>query len=239
MFQTLYDDLPPMSTEVLALRKQFWEAEGEHLIFNVPFRGEGIKKKGRVRPFTGLCISFLLLLRKDHEIFCPQIGDYPKAYQVGWSPDQEFGLYSIARKSDHWVGYRDPSHPGFPAGYYYVCFYFVRHDTLHGYINNLHVKSDNANPYEVKEVSNTILFGQTNWHKVETLEIHWVAWSSAHNKSSNPSLLDQLFVPDQYGEYHYQHYDIFHVRTGSVITVLTKFQQNTNPKKRDTGFYKA
>ncbi|XP_070377533.1 uncharacterized protein [Dermacentor albipictus] len=111
--------------------------------------------------------------------------------------------------------------------------------TSPGYINNLHVKSDNANPYEVKEVSNTILFGQTNWHKVETLEIHWVAWSSAHNKSSNPSLLDQLFVPDQYGEYHYQHYDIFHVRTGSVITVLTKFQQNTNPKKRDTGFYKA
>ncbi|KAH7935352.1 hypothetical protein HPB52_006469 [Rhipicephalus sanguineus] len=34
MFQNMYDDLPVMSTEVLALRKLLWDSEGQHLIFN-------------------------------------------------------------------------------------------------------------------------------------------------------------------------------------------------------------
>ncbi|XP_072145295.1 uncharacterized protein [Dermacentor andersoni] len=239
MFQTLYDDLPPMPTEVLALRKKFWEAEGQHLIFNVPLRGEGITKKAPLKPFAGLCVSFLLLLRKDHELFCPQIGDRPKAYQVGWNPHKDYGLFSIASTSTSWVGYMESGHAGFPAGYYYVSFYFVRSDTLHGYINNIHLKSDNANPYEVNQASSNILFGQENWHKVETLEVHWVAWSSAHNSNTSTSALDQLFVQDHLGEYHYQFYDIFHVRSGSVITVVTKYKENTSPDKRKTGFYNA
>ncbi|XP_070394425.1 uncharacterized protein [Dermacentor albipictus] len=236
MFQTLYDDLPPMSTEVLALRKKFWDAEGYHLILNAPKNLANVEKKGPLAPFAGLCVAFLVLIREDHKMFCPQIGKRPHCYQVGYAPQRKnraFGLISIANTGGYnWVGYKDPDHPGFPAGYYYSCFYFINHNTLHGFINNLYLKSDNANPYEVNKASADILFGEGGYHEAENLEIHWVVWSSVENRSSNPNLLDKLFVPYMWGEYHYQWMDIFHGRNGCVITIVTKFQQNTQPDRR-------
>ncbi|KAH6928721.1 hypothetical protein HPB50_018772 [Hyalomma asiaticum] len=133
-----------------------------------------------------------------------QIGDRPNAYQVGWAPDKgRFGLMSIANTGGQtWVGYEDPNHPGFSAGYYYVFFYFKDSMTLHGFINNLHIASDNANPYEVNWASAYILFGQPGYHDAETLEVHWVAWNSIQEKGLNPSrtLKDKLFVRDPNGK---------------------------------------
>ncbi|XP_054922848.2 uncharacterized protein [Dermacentor andersoni] len=242
MFQTLYDDLPPMSTEVLALRKKFWDAEGYHLILNSPKNLADVWKKGPLRPFAGLCVAFLVLIREDHQMFCPQIGTRPKCYQVGYAPQKKnhaFGLISIANTGGtSWVGYKDPDHDGFPAGYYYSCFYFINQNTLHGFINNIHLPSDNANPYEVNKASEDILFGQGGYHEAENLEIHWVVWSSVDNKSSNPSLLDKLFAPDDHGEYDYEAATLFHGTNGCVITIVTKFQQNTHAGKRASASYK-
>nr|XP_054922833.1 uncharacterized protein LOC129382723 isoform X1 [Dermacentor andersoni]XP_054922834.1 uncharacterized protein LOC129382723 isoform X1 [Dermacentor andersoni]XP_054922835.1 uncharacterized protein LOC129382723 isoform X1 [Dermacentor andersoni]XP_054922836.1 uncharacterized protein LOC129382723 isoform X1 [Dermacentor andersoni]XP_054922837.1 uncharacterized protein LOC129382723 isoform X1 [Dermacentor andersoni]XP_054922838.1 uncharacterized protein LOC129382723 isoform X1 [Dermacentor ande len=243
MFQTLYDDLPPMSTEVLALRKKFWDAEGYHLILNSPKNLADVWKKGPLRPFAGLCVAFLVLIREDHQMFCPQIGTRPKCYQVGYAPQKKnhaFGLISIANTGGtSWVGYKDPDHDGFPAGYYYSCFYFINQNTLHGFINNIHLPSDNANPYEVNKASEDILFGQGGYHEAENLEIHWVVWSSVDNKSSNPSLLDKLFAPDDHGEYDYEAATLFHGTNGCVITIVTKFQQNTHAGKRASASYKC
>ncbi|XP_072144966.1 uncharacterized protein [Dermacentor andersoni] len=171
-------------------------------------------------------------------MFCPQVGVRPNCYQVGYAPltsKDRFGLISIANTGGTtWVGYEEPDHPGFPAGYYYSLFYFKNHNTLHGFINNLHLASDNANPYDVNTASADILFGQAGFHEAQNLEVHWVVWSSINNRSSNPSLLDQLFVTDKHGEYTYHTADILHGRTGSVITIVTRFQPNTHPDKRDS-----
>lgn len=236
MFQNMYDDLPVMSTEVLALRKLLWDSEGQHLIFNVPFYGEGVWRTAPVAPFAGLCVAFLLLLREDNQMFAPQIGDRPHAYQVGWGHgSQGYGLFSITNLGgEKWTGYKDPTHPGFSAGYYYICFYFESYNTLHGFINNMDLESASAHPYDVDYASSNILFGQSGWHEVETLEIHWVAWGSPYNRGSLPSqsIQDQLFVQNKYGEYHYELYNIFEVRTGAVITVTVMYLGSTHPNRR-------
>ncbi|KAL1416694.1 hypothetical protein MTO96_027591 [Rhipicephalus appendiculatus] len=226
MFQDLYSDLPVMSTEVLALRNELWEADGQHLIFNVPYFGEGQTRTGPVQPFRGLCVAFLLLLRKDNQMFAPQLGCRPH-----WDTNT----------STEWAGYKDKDHPGFSAGYYYVYFYFEKSDTLHGYVNNLDLADDTVHPYNVNMATNEVLFGQQYWHEVETCEVHWVAWGSPHNRGALPSqsVRDQLFVQNEYGEYHYEYHNIFNFRSGSVITVSAKYEANTNPIRRvqpDVGF---
>lgn len=227
-----------MSTEVIALRKQLWEAEGIHLIYNAPRFGENITRKGPMRPFSGLCVAFLLLLRKDKQMFAPQLGDRPRAYQVGSGWQSEgYGLFSIANiGGTDWVGYKDPAHQGFNAGYYYVFFYFKNDNTLHGFINNLSLQSDDSHPYDVNEASENVLFGQKHWHSVETLEVHWVVWGSPHNKNTPPSrsLKDKLFQVDSTGLVNFQDVTIFEIFNGTVITVLAKYQKNTNPNKLST-----
>ncbi|KAL1486778.1 hypothetical protein MTO96_008762 [Rhipicephalus appendiculatus] len=151
MFQDVYGDLPVMSTEVLALRKKLWESDGYHLIYNGGRHGEGITRIGPVSPYPGLCVAFLLLMTDDNMEFAPQVGDRDvnnAAYQVGWGhADDGYGLFSIAYISnDNWVGYKDVKHPGFPAGYYYVYFYFETHNMMHGFINNMDLKSPNVPP---------------------------------------------------------------------------------------------
>ncbi|XP_075550417.1 uncharacterized protein LOC142584127 [Dermacentor variabilis] len=133
MFQTLYYDLPPMSTEVLALRKELWEAEGIHVIYNVPRFGADIRMKGPMRPFAGLCVAFLLLLREDRQWFAPQLGDKPRAYQIGSGHNNDgYGLFSITSVGGiNWIGYKDVTHRGFDKGYYYTFFYFKNDNTLH------------------------------------------------------------------------------------------------------------
>lgn len=244
MFQDMYSDLPVMSTEVLALRRQLWDAEGYHLIYNVPRFAAGVVEAGPVRPFAGLCIAYLVLLRKDKQQFCPQVGDRPRCYQIGWGDySSGFGLFSITLEStDSWVGYKDTTHPGLNAGYYYCFFYFETYNTLHGFINNMDLRDDTAHPYDVSEASDNILFGQTYWHEVETVEVHWVLWGSPHNSGSqpSPSLMDQLFVKYQYGEYHYQFQNILQVRGGAVITASVMYEANTAPDRRvngDVGVY--
>lgn len=235
MYQILYEDLPVMSTEVLALRKQLWEAEGYHLIFNVPLWGKNITKTGPLVPFAGLCVSFLVLLRKDYQRFCPQLGDRPYAFQVGYAPNGKVqGLIAIENIRDTiWVGYEDPSFRGFPAGYYYVYFYFKDGWTLNGFINNMHLASDNANRYEVSKASANVLFGQDWYHEVETLEVHWVVWDNLQKKGLNPSrsLQDKLFVPDGNNAISSTHKNIFTMRTGTVLTVVTMYRPNTSSNK--------
>ncbi|KAL1486777.1 hypothetical protein MTO96_008761 [Rhipicephalus appendiculatus] len=217
MFQDMYGDLPVMSTEVLALRKKLWDAEGYHLIYNVPRFAAGVKERGPVRPFAGLCIAYLVLCRKDKQQFCPQVGDRPKCYQIGWGNySSGYGLFSLTfLYTDTWVGYRDVSHPGLSAGYYYCFFYFETDNTMHGFINNMDLRDDTAHPYNVSEASSTILFGEANWHEVETVEIHWVAWSSPHNRGGPPSqsLIDQVFPKYYYAEFS----DVFEEGLGNYV----------------------
>lgn len=236
MFQDVYDDLPLMSTEVLALRRQLWDSEGQHLIFNVPYYGEGVTRAGPVSPYAGLCVAFLLLLRKDKQMFAPQIGDRPHAYQIGWGHASEgYGLFSITNLGGTvWTGYKDTSHPGFSAGYYYVYFYFEDAKTLHGFINNMDLAYPSAQPYYVDYATSNILFGQSGWHEVETLEVHWVAWGSPFNRGALPSqsIKDKAFQRNRWGEYHYEPPDIFFLRTGAVITVTVKYEANTYSNRR-------
>ncbi|KAL1417532.1 hypothetical protein MTO96_026752 [Rhipicephalus appendiculatus] len=95
------------------------------------------------------------------------------------------------------------------------------------------LKSDEANPYAVNKVSANILFGEAGFHEVETLEVHWVVWDNVDKKGLNPSrsLRDKLFVPDDKGQYSQEEQDIFRVRSGAVITVVTMYKPNTNPNK--------
>ncbi|XP_072144959.1 uncharacterized protein [Dermacentor andersoni] len=206
MFQQVTVDLPPMTTEVLALRREVWDTEGIHLIFNVPRQGAGVIETGPLRPFAGLCVAFLIYLEKDQDQFSPTLGRQPHAYMIGWGNRDSWGLYSVTavnKDSGHkgWLGYKDPQHPGLPAGYYYVYFYFKNSNTLNGWVNNLNLKSDNQHPYDVSKVSTDVGYGRTGWHDALTLETHWVVWGSAHNQGSSPSksLKDQLFPKNDSG----------------------------------------
>ncbi|XP_070395618.1 uncharacterized protein [Dermacentor albipictus] len=191
--------------------------------------------KGPMRPFAGLCVAFLLLLREDRQWFAPQLGDKPRAYQVGSGHNNDgYGLFSITSIGGiNWIGYKDVNHRGFNKGYYYTFFYFKNDNTLHGFINNLDLQSDDAHPHDVSEASEYILFGQKNWHYVETLEVHWVVWGSPHNKGAAPSrsLKDKLFQADYYGQRNFGDATIFEIYSGTVITIEMKYQKNTNPKK--------
>lgn len=242
MFQDVYGDLPVMSTEVLALRRQLWDTDGIHLIYNTGLLGEGVTRTGPTKPYAGLCVVFLLLMRNDNMYFAPQVGDRPRAYQVGWGQEVDgYGLFSIAYISDNnWVGYKDPTHAGFPAGYYYVYFYFETFNTLHGFINNMDLQSSDTNPYNVDEASSTILFGQTGWHKAETLEIHWVVWDRPFNATTSQSLKDHMYssLMDEYGQLEYAFANIFNVRSGAVITLTAMYEPSTSSKVQiqpDTG----
>ncbi|XP_070395622.1 uncharacterized protein [Dermacentor albipictus] len=206
MFQQVSGDLPPMSTEVLALRRDVWDAEGIHLIFNVPRPATGVVETAPLSPFAGLCVAFLIYLEKDKDQFCPMLGSLPHAYMIGWANKENWGLYSVTavnKDGGHkgWLGHKDANHPGFAAGYYYVYFYFKNSNTLNGWINNLELNSDDQHPYDVSKVSTNVAYGYSGWHEALTLEAHWVVWGSAHNRGSSPSksLKDQLFPKNDGG----------------------------------------
>ncbi|XP_075553469.1 uncharacterized protein LOC142586095 [Dermacentor variabilis] len=152
---------------------------------------------------------------------------------IGWGNRDNWGLYSVTavnKDGGHkgWLGYKDPNHPGFTAGYYYVYFYFKNSNTLNGWVNNKELNSDDQHPYDVSEVSTSVGYGYSSWHDALTLETHWVVWGSAHNRGSSPSksLKDQLFPKNDSGNISYRYASALHVHTGAVITITGKYEKN-------------
>ncbi|KAL1439206.1 hypothetical protein MTO96_001302 [Rhipicephalus appendiculatus] len=152
-----------MSTEVLALRREVWDADGIHLIYNAPWLAAGENKKAPVRPFAGLCVAFLLYLDSDKTEFSPMLGELPKAYSVGWVK-QDWGAYSLTALNlqggpNGWTGFSNKGHPGFNAGYYYVYFYFKNRNTLN-VVDNVVGLYGRGYSYELRPVVAALSQGQ-------------------------------------------------------------------------------
>lgn len=132
MFQTLNEELPPMPIEMLKLRSEVWEADGLHLIYNVPRPATDVVRTGPYKPFPGLCIAILMYLPRDRIRFCAQMGTGDKTYMVGWTFDPtRGGMFSLTWINDEWKGIMDASKKTFPKGYVYLYLYFENSNTLH------------------------------------------------------------------------------------------------------------
>lgn len=246
MFQTLNEELPPMPTEMLKLRSELWEADGLHLIYNVPRPATGVERTGPYKPFPGLCIAFLTYLPEDDMRFCAKLGTGDKAYLVGWSLDKTRGTFSLTRSNGEWIGKTDPSKKTFPKGYVYIYFYFENSNTLHGWINDTYdLQANDIHPYPVGDVGSKITLGcldlldskKSHYPLLSSfdpsiLEIHWVLWGSSHNRKGGPSTskVDQLFPKSADSAISFQEHDIFEMRGGTVITIRTKFTKCKDPK---------
>lgn len=233
MFQTVDADLPPMSKEMLKLRSELWEAEGMHLIYNVRRRGRSQERTGPLTPFAGLCVAVLMYLPNDNAKFSMELGKMDKKYVIGWVNDNIWGIYSLTW-APGWEGYRDVNVKTFPKGYVYIYFYFKNSNTLHGWINdNYDLKDDTAKPYAVSDVGNIIKLGYPAYNDADILEIHWVAWGSSHNRSGGPSraVVDKLFPRTSSGMINFKDYDIFEIRTGTVVTARLKYEKNAKSEE--------
>lgn len=136
MYQTLDEDLPPMSTEILKLRLALMNAEGIHLTYNVPRSADGADRFGPIAPFAGLCIAVLIYLPKEitGSGFHVLIGSDPKHYVIGWNMDKDWGLHSVTYAAGIGGGYegkRIKTVKKFPKGYSYLYFYFKNSNTMH------------------------------------------------------------------------------------------------------------
>ncbi|KAL1439205.1 hypothetical protein MTO96_001301 [Rhipicephalus appendiculatus] len=105
--------------------------------------------------------------------------------------------------------------------------------TVQGWINNFEMNSDSDHPYDVSDASNNVLFGIKNKHGAKTLEVHWVAWGSAHNKTTpaSPALQSKLFPKDVDGNINFKPVTILFVHAGAVITVQGKPDTSPKPAK--------
>lgn len=238
MLDSTADDLPPMSTEMLKLRSELWDAEGLHLIYNVPRPATGVARTGPLTPFRGLCVAFLMYLPKDNTRFFQFVGTGDKQYWIGWQPPPHWGLYSVTKTPYNWQGKTVGSVRTFPNGYVYLYFYFEKDDTLHGWINDKYdLQDSNVHPYPVGDAGSKITLGGANSKDASTLEIHWVIWASSHNRYGKPSssMVDQLFPKSPDGAVSFQEYDIFEMQAGTVITVRTKYTKCKKPNKKGVG----
>lgn len=250
MFQTLNEELPPMPIEMLKLRSEVWEADGLHLIYNVPRPATDVVRTGPYKPFPGLCIAILMYLPRDRIRFCAQMGTGDKTYMVGWTFDPtRGGMFSLTWINDEWKGIMDASKKTFPKGYVYLYLYFENSNTLHGWINDTYdLQANDIHPYPVGDVGSKITLGcpalsrQSKKLKQNpllrsrdplTLEIHWVLWGSSHNRKGGPSTskVDQLFPKSTDSAISFQEHDIFEMRAGTVITIRTKFTKCKDTKK--------
>lgn len=239
MFQTLDEDLPPMSTEILKLRLALMNAEGIHLTYNVPRSADGADRFGPIAPFAGLCIAVLIYLPKEitGSGFHVLIGSDPKHYVIGWNMDKDWGLHSVTYAAGIGGGYegkRIKTVKKFPKGYSYLYFYFKNSNTMHGWINDTHdLGDDTVHPYLVSEVGKRIRVRQFQPEDIKYLEIHWVAWGSSHNLKGAPSstMVDHLFPKTNRGMVDFKDSDVFEMRTGTMVTVRTKYKKTAGSKK--------
>lgn len=173
-----------------------------------------------------------MYLPNDNTKFSMELGKLGKKYVIGWINDYIWGIYSLTW-APGWQGYRDVNVKTFPKGYVYIYFYFKNSNTLHGWINdNYDLKDDTAKPYPVSDVGNKIKLGYPGYNDANILEIHWVAWGSSHNRSGGPSreMVDKLFPRTSSGMINFKEYDIFEIRTGTVVTARVKYEKNANSK---------